>query len=76
MMIRDLPLLSASFLSAIEGSKQTSALHLAVLTVAASIVNMRLFTDMDLRLRYALADTVFVTGRKMFVLRFWYRERW
>lgn len=56
----DPPLISPST----DGDRQKPTLRLAVLTAAASSLNMKLFAEMDTRLRHTLAEAVMVTGQK------------
>ncbi|KAI7759195.1 hypothetical protein LZL87_008572 [Fusarium oxysporum] len=58
------PLISPSFLPSADSHRQKDVLRLAVLATAASTLDMKVFAEMDTRLRHTLADLVMVTGQK------------
>ncbi|KAF5006910.1 hypothetical protein FDECE_6734 [Fusarium decemcellulare] len=63
-MMSDPPLISPSSSSSENGNEQKGVLQLAILAAAASSLDLKLFTDIDTRLRHTLADSVMVTGQK------------
>ncbi|KAJ3543916.1 hypothetical protein NM208_g3323 [Fusarium decemcellulare] len=63
-MMSEPPLISPSSLSSRNGNGQKGVLQLAILAAAASSLDLKLFTDIDTRLRHTLADSVMVTGQK------------
>ncbi|KAK2684075.1 hypothetical protein RAB80_002021 [Fusarium oxysporum f. sp. vasinfectum] len=58
------PLISPSFLPSVDSHRQKDVLRLAVLATAASTLDMKLFAEMDTRLRHTLAESVIITGQK------------
>ncbi|KAF4469062.1 hypothetical protein FALBO_4037 [Fusarium albosuccineum] len=63
-MMSETPLISPSSLSSGNVNGQKGVLQLAILAAAASSLDLKLFTDIDTRLRHTLADSVMVTGQK------------
>ncbi|KAH7180281.1 hypothetical protein DER46DRAFT_542898 [Fusarium sp. MPI-SDFR-AT-0072] len=58
------PLISPSLLPSADSHRQKDVLRLTVLATAASTLDMKVFAEMDTRLRHTLADLVMVTGQK------------